>query len=126
MNMESRRGPGAGSSGSLKVDPAGRLGEPNRNLTAAQRPDPINLFCPGASEDEKSLRRRLHWIQGAASNAAESSAHWRARALLWLASQWAADATFRAPAEDLRQLIAGMAQLQSAARLIERTERPDE
>lgn len=124
MNMESRR-PSVGS-GSLKVDPAGRLGESNPNVTTAQRLDAIDLFCPAASDDERGLRKRIHKAQGAANSAATQSDHCRARSIFWTAAQMAGDWQFRpATAEDLAEVINGLSYLFLAARLVERTEAPD-
>lgn len=125
MNMESRR-PGPGS-GSPMVDPASRPREPNLNPGAAQPLDAVNIFCPGASDDECLLRLRIHRAHGAMAAKATRSMHGRARAHYWWGSQLAADWVFRpATPDDLTEILWALSRTFLSAGAIERLEAPDE
>lgn len=119
---ENRRPMGAGSVVPLARGPS----EPSETLSATQRLDAIDLFCPGASDDERALRRRIQRAQGAAATSAARSQHSRARALYWWTAQFAADWTFqRAEIDELKDIIAGLARAFLVAGMIERLEAPD-
>lgn len=126
MNMESRR-PGVGS-GSLKVDPAGRSREPNRNTTAVQSMplDAVTLFAPWADDTERALRVRIHRARDVATARATRCKHGNARSIYWLAAQLATARVFaRMPNEDLKETIDNLARLFLVAGWIESVELPD-
>lgn len=88
--------------------------------------DPIVTFLPGRTEVEYALRRRIHRAQGASTSRATRSCHWRARSILWIAAQLAADWQFKGASEQhLREIITALTQLTLAANIIERLETPD-
>lgn len=88
--------------------------------------DPIHTFLPGRTESEYALRRRIHRAQGATAARAARSQHGRARTILWIASQLAADWTFQgAPEADLADILRAVTNLTLAANAIERIEAPD-
>lgn len=101
--------------------------EPTRNPPEPQRQlDPIDVFAPWATEDEKGLLRRIQRAQAAAQARAARSKHGRARTLYWWASQFAADWTFqRAPVDELQDVIASLSRTFLVAGAVERLEAPD-
>lgn len=108
---------------------AGHVEDPTRNTPATQSNpvDAIDIFCPGASDDERSLRRRIHRAQGASTSAATRSTRWRARGYFWSAAQLAADWQFQpASIADLKDVINALSGLFMSARIVERVEAPDD
>lgn len=96
-------------------------------MNAPPNLDPIRTFLPGRPETEYALRRRIHRAQAACTSRATRSDRWRARAILWIAAQAAADWQFKATSEEeLADIITALTQLTLAANIIERLEGPDE
>ncbi len=98
--------------------------ELNSNLPQSQLEiDPIGMMMPWLTPAEKDMRIRLRRCQTLGSSRATSTKCDRARALLWMAAQAAAEATF-APASisDLREVRNACLRLFLAADAFERIE----
>ena len=96
------------------------------NAVSRIESDPIGLFMPWIGESERSLRRRLLKARNLASARAPACRSQRARTLLWMANEAAAE-WMLAPAdpEDLKQLADGLVRLFTVAGTFERLEAVD-
>jgi hypothetical protein len=65
--------------------------------------DPVTVFAPWASDEERELRRRIHRAQSVALARASREDHGEARCLYYLVSQVASEWVFRR-VDDRRQL----------------------
>ena len=118
--MRNPHAEGAGASNGL----AGHVEDPTRNHSKVQpKLDPIDAFVPGASDDEKALRRRVHGVQGAATARASHSPSGKARTLFWQAAQAAAEWTFAPASKDqLRDVLRACSQMLCAGNIFEMLE----
>jgi len=98
--------------------------DPTHNAAQTQPPlDAIDVFAPGADDDEKALRRRLARAQATGSARAVRSRSDDACSLFWQVAQVASAWTFaRATKDDLEDILRAASMMFCAANTFERLE----
>ena len=88
--------------------------------------DPIDIFCPWASDRQKPLLRRLRRYHFSAVARVQRCQHRNARPLWWTAAAIAQDKmAARLAPEDLKEAIEQVSRLSVVANYIERSELAD-
>lgn len=117
------RNPHAESAGAS--DQLARRSQGSTRQTPDTQPplDAIDVFAPGADDDEKALRRRLARAQATGSARAVRSRSDNARCLWWQVAQVASAWTFaRASKDDLADILRAASMMFCAANVFERIE----
>jgi len=92
-------------------------------LSSVLAKDPVSLFVPGASIEERKLRQRLHNASTIASMKAVNASSEHARSLFWMVNEVAFAWKFApATAEDLKDIADALVRLFLVAGELQRLE----